>query len=809
MLLLLFFVNLQVFKTHTYLYAHPRNERMRRWCSSPATSLVTRTRRTRHVTVTVLHAQRAASSDGPPPPRTETTDDTAAAAAASHLENWHPKLLPLDTFIRRLQCVSVRSEYDLLPNSEHQPTSSAASPRGLEQFFRVYEEPTRNNIVDENQNALRLAVAERIHDACEDMLNSDALVSSDDVSRISLLASSALRLPLPETSRCVDVSIKAFIGVLDAALKGDSAAAVSGRTRRRLRFSSVVALPFRSKTMGPEMEAEIHMAWTRLMDAAAVGAQRQQIVNTTLLVPASEGRLTAGGGGKRSKLSLPLIAEIIPIIEHSVVWASLFDQTAAAEQQQQRLGEHQALAVMMFGFIAQCIADAIRLFSGNDGPPPSKATTTPTSSVEVDSSSLLGQLSRMFAAVASVLAVSALPVHDLLSVIESVYPSLMLIGEKGLISSDVASSSSWWGKATASSIAPSTTLSQISYTSEVALRNAVDTLSLRLQNAPPTIATIDSPRLLVALRGASLLCRGSSKSLLLSPDMAASLSVITSFVEARVRSLAAVDVVNAVPWLLELLRIAVKDLDGATVLAGLVANVLIQHPHVVVEAELFHPQAFERPAALATGESSSSSPLSTSLRLGSPVVVPLFSLLDRHSHILLPAARLNRIVGSVIDAADDLCDDNDLLLMLCVKLCVAVPSVYRITKDDDGGVFWVRVLPMLSRLAAAAAAASQSQSELQQPPPLCYHLFGWAVVVLLHAAVERPMDDQVDKILECFLGGGVGVDINKHWSESLHADNDWKNALNFALRQFTRSQKSGSRSRLSRQAMLRLQNSSA
>ncbi|CUG78941.1 Hypothetical protein, putative [Bodo saltans] len=608
---------------------------MRRWCSSPATSLVTRTRRvvvTRHV----FHAQRAASSDGSPP-STQTTDDTA-----SHLENWHPKLLPLDTFIRRLQCVSVRSEYDLLPNSEHQSTSSATFPRGLEQFFRVYEEPTRNNIVDNNPNALRLAVAERIQDACEDMLNSDALVNSDDVSRISLLASSALRLPLPETSRCVEVSIKAFIGVLDAALKGDSAAAVSGRTRRRLRFSSVVALPFRSKTMGPEMEAEIHMAWTRLMDATAVGAQRQQIVNTTLLVPASEGRLT-GGGGKRSKLSLPVIAEIIPIIEQSVVWASLFDQTAA--QQQQQLGEHQALAVMMFGFIAQCIADAIRLFSGNDYPP-SKATTTPTSSVEVDSSSLLGQLSRMFAAVASVLAVSALPVHDLLSVIESVYPSLMLIGEKGLLSSDVASSSSWWGKATASSIAPSTTLSQISYTSEVALRNAVDTLSLRLQNAPPTIATIDSPRLLVALRGASLLCRGSSKSLLLSPDMAASLSVITSFVEARVRSLAAVDVVNAVPWLLELLRIAVKDLDGATVLAGLVANVLIQHPHVVVEAELLHSQAFGRSAALATGESSSSSPLSTSLRLGSPVVVPLFSLLDRHSHILLPAARLNRIVGS-------------------------------------------------------------------------------------------------------------------------------------------------------------------
>jgi hypothetical protein len=666
------------------------------------------------------------------------------------LANWHPKFLPLETFLRRLQCVSTAS----------------TSPRGLPSFFRVATTPT-----PPTDDALQMAVADRIRDASQEMLSSETSVDSTDVARISLLASSALRLHLPASSRCVEVSVKAFLVIVQCAGKGGHAASRSSErssttnVRRRLRLPSISRVVFRTGP-SPEVEAEVHMAWTRLIDAAAHQQQHHQRDVKPLLHDASSSK-------NPSKLSLPLIAEVVPVLEQSSVWASLF------EPQQRRREEHQALAVMMHGFIVQCIALVLRTDETPKTTPSHVATGAQSQAAgvaEIDRSSLLDQLARMQSAVTNALHVDTLPADDLISIVDGLH--LLILQLRGV----PAASTSWWG--TSPPLTRAST-AQMSEESDSFLRETIAALSLRLQRSSTTATTtcIEPPRLLVALRA----------SLMVPPSAIAPSTVMANFMEERVRALSPPDIVKAVPWLLELLYIAATEMDDATVLARHVANVLLQYPYVAVEAELL--QLASWPA---------SSPTSASLRLSSPVVVPLLTLLERHSHKVISAASLSKFIASVVDATEDLCDNSDQMIALYLRLCIAVPqSMYRcMTSDETNGVFWARVLPVLCRLADDHRSQSLVNHHGSRMPPLACHIYAWAVVVLLHAAVESPTNEQVDRALELLLGGID--DSGSHWSEGVKADKDWKTALSVALRQFMRSQKGGARSRLSRHAMARL-----
>lgn len=511
--------------------------------------------------------------------------------ASPGLHGWHPTHMPVDSFLRRLQCVSVDN-----------------ATRGLDSFFKV-DDPVEvsSNVspcCSTSAHPILLdAVARRIEFEANRLLSSSEPYDAIDVEHASLLASSALRLKLRRWSTCepppqqhstpsptIDLVLRTFLVVVQSAAKGGHPGGrFSSLSRGFVRLGNGVR---------PEVAAQIDMGWNRVLEAGTLSLEDQPC-------PA---------GDDAPLLSVQTIAEVIPVLEISPVWASAMKM------------QNSSLSILLLCFLARWTVVVI----SHDGV-----------DVGVDVASLLDQLYRMLRSVVECMELRDISsVTDLLSIAQGVCALLPQGGSSSLKSSTASSGNE--------RRAPSAT----AYLSHF--------LERVLAQLAPFLPASRPHQLVAALQCALVVGRvaRSSSSNNVAPK-------ILSLLEDQVAAAAPADMMGAFSWLFPLFLLTANSMEGATHMSRRIAGLVVRFPHVIAEHEL------------RLWRVKSSAQRSNKLRSSSEAVVPLLSALVQHPHIQPTSLDdvVRDLVLAVRDVSES--DIEHLVLLIRIFLAVVAPSTNR------------------------------------------------------------------------------------------------------------------------------------
>jgi hypothetical protein len=647
---------------------------------------------------------------------------------------WNPKRLPLDVFLRRLQCVSRDN-----------------SARGLDSFFSV-----DSSLPGTAQDQISMGARRFLSDCVADRVESEAKAYlSDhghpcdgvDVECASLLAASALRLglrrcpPNPNSASVVDVAVSAFLAVVQRVTRGGDALS------KRRRFPSTLMFRRFAAALGPETSAQVDMGWTRVLEAAWQPPGRPPL------------------------LTVEVLAVCVPLLEQSQVWTSAIQQ-----------GRNDTLALVLICFLSNCTL-MVLMEQQIKGYNTAKKEAGGVSS-SVDTASLLEQIIRMLTDSITAVELDGLALRDLISAASNLSPLMQLRtgssgdakertallpnagGDPAATTREIADPPSligWLGLRRPASLTAST------------LKHVFGMVDCILAKALPLLPNATLGELLelvkvaVAWNNAFVAHRGSVS--MTSPHLASILPVV----EQRVTSLSSTDIPGVMHLLVSLFSLCARDIDGTTHLARGVVTLMLMHPHVLVESELRSWLASPGPLCLRRR--------CETFRSSSSTCVPFLSVLVQFPK-LEPSMPIASIMNQLVAAAFEIADTSTEHVVILLRLCLgATPVMYQQM------VFWETVLPALESFLSGTESLSSSVDD----PVDMLILQAWTLVVLLQAAGvqelngRKPLERCVAPPLETMLLRViplVGADMSRCPKD---IDAELKHALVFSARQFQRS----------------------